>query len=134
MKQLIFLLASFVLAIQLQGQDQQRDQDRIREHDHLTYRAGVVYQVRDHVETCLQSRVRLQDGTEVDPDGTVRKRDRERKRLKDGECMRLNGKRYQNHQRFLERFNGHSQVKKQQQLRPVERNQNHTKHHRSRRQ
>jgi len=71
MKQLIFLLASFVLAIQLQGQDQQRDQDRIREHDHLTYRAGVVYQVRDHVETCLQSRVRLQDGTEVDPEGQL---------------------------------------------------------------
>jgi ribosome-associated protein YbcJ (S4-like RNA binding protein) len=111
MKRIIFFMGIMISGLHLLAQDQSRDQDRIKERDHLTFRDGAVYQVRDNVETRLQSRLILQDGTEVDPDGTVRKRDRKRKQLKNGECISMNGKRYQNHQRFLERFNGHSQVR-----------------------
>jgi hypothetical protein len=115
MKRIIFFMGIMISGLHLLAQDQSRDQDRIKERDHLTFRDGAVYQVR-----------------EVDPDGTVRKRDRKRKQLKNGECISMNGKRYQNHQRFLERFNGHSQVKNQQQYRSIERDQSRAQQRRSR--
>lgn len=57
---------------------------------------GQVYQVRNQEQNRLQNEMALGNGTRINPDGTYRTRDQKQLRLQDGECLNLDGQKYQN--------------------------------------
>jgi preprotein translocase subunit SecD len=44
----------------------------------------------------LKSQINLADGSTVNPDGTYQTRDRKQLKLHDGECLNLDGQKFQN--------------------------------------
>jgi hypothetical protein len=65
---------------------------------------GQMYRIQNQERTQLQQQLALQDGSVVLPDGSVKKQDRERLRLKDGECLDMEGNRYENQERWQEKM------------------------------
>jgi hypothetical protein len=59
---------------------------------------GDVLQIRDRDQIRLQDKIILTDGTTVNPDGTSRKKDR--LRLRNGECLDMNGVKYSNEYQY----------------------------------
>ncbi|MEQ8421099.1 MAG: DUF6799 domain-containing protein, partial [Arenibacter algicola] len=86
MKRIIFTMVFIAFgSIMLNAQDQ--DQLRDRDQDRLMYVDGEVLQIRDRDQIRLQDPLTLNDGTVVNPDGSYITRDKDRLRLKDGECL-----------------------------------------------
>jgi len=118
----VFLLAAFIVlgtnALTAQDQDkiQDRDQDRLMMVD------GDVLQIRDRDQIRLQEPITLEDGTIVNPDGSYITRDRDRLRLKDGECLDNNGVKYRNEYQY--RYKVEQENKGLNQTTIQERNQN----------
>jgi hypothetical protein len=56
---------------------------------------GDVLQIRDRDQIRLQDKIILTNGTTVNPDGTFEKGG-DRLRLRDGECLDMNGVKYSN--------------------------------------
>jgi len=75
-----------------QAQIQNRNQNRV----HYVFMDGEMLQVRNQLQERLQTSMTLNNGTVVNPDGTYQARDRKQLRLKDGECLNMDGKLYQN--------------------------------------
>lgn len=118
----VFLLAAFIVlgtnALTAQDQDkiQDRDQDRLMMVD------GDVLQIRDRDQIRLQEPITLEDGTIVNPDGSYITGDRDRLRLKDGECLDNNGVKYRNEYQY--RYKVEQENKGLSQTTIQERNQN----------
>lgn len=84
------------------AQGQQRD--RLRIHDHYMVRDGKVLQMRDGQGAAITSPQTLNNGTTVNPDGTVQMRGGKQLRLRDGECLDMDGNRYTSQDRMQRRF------------------------------
>ena len=121
MKKLFFVLLSIILITgtslaQEQDQDQDRDMNQDKEQDqkrdmtqdqikdHLILRDGKMYQVKNGEEIALQNQLRLNNGTVVNPDGTYEFKNKNRKQLRDGECLDMEGKQYRNREQFEHRM------------------------------
>lgn len=115
MKKYLLLAVSLVLAGAVSfAQDQTRDRDRIQDptqdkiqkrdrihtEDHLYYKDGKLYQVKNGVRTELKEQVQLRNGTLVNPDGTCQLREQQRWQLRDGQCLDMQGNHYKNQNRF----------------------------------
>jgi Domain of unknown function (DUF6799) len=94
------------------GQDQDRTmnqdkdiqkiqkRDRIHQEDHLIMEDGRLYQYRAGVKTQVKDRVRLNNGTTVNPDGTCQLKNKEQSTMKNGQCLDMAGNKYQNRNKF----------------------------------
>jgi adhesin HecA-like repeat protein len=78
------------------GLDQVQIQNRNQNRIHYVLMDGDMLQVRNQLQERLQTSMTLNNGTVVNPDGTYQARDRKQLRLKDGECLNMDGKLYQN--------------------------------------
>ncbi|MBK8088499.1 MAG: hypothetical protein IPK31_11405 [Chitinophagaceae bacterium] len=110
MKKMFFILASALLIAgagvaqdQIQQKDKLQKRDRIHQEDHLMLKDGKLYQVKQGVQSQVQAQVTLQNGTVCNPDGTYQLKDRNQLRLRDGECLDMEGNRYMNQNRFNNR-------------------------------
>jgi len=83
-----------------QDKTQLKKQDRIYQEDHLKMEAGKLYQVREGIKTQVQSQIRLQNGTVINPDGSYQFRDQDRMQLKNGQCFDMAGNKYRNENKF----------------------------------
>lgn len=101
------------------AQDQQRD--RLRIHDHLMVRDGKMLQVRDGQEAAVTSPLILNNGATVNPDGTVRMRNGKQLRLRDGECLDMDGNRYASQERMQRRFERQDKIQQRQEARNTNR-------------
>ncbi len=93
------------------AQIQNRNQNRI----HYVFMEGEILQIRNQSQERLQTSMTLNNGTIVNPDGTYQDRDRKQLRLKDGECLNMDGKLYQNqiqHRKMLIQKNKKMPLKK----------------------
>ena len=99
---------------------QERDRDRIQDHDQTKILAlnGTLLQVRDHAELRLQDRQTLSDGTVIQPNGRYTAPNGKRYRLAEGECLDGDGALYRNEYQYrhkIEQENtGLSQAQMQQ--------------------
>jgi len=75
-----------------QAQIQERNQNRV----HYVLVEGEVMQVRTQSQNRLQQQINLENGTLVNPDGTYQAKDRKQIRLKDGECLTMDGQMFKN--------------------------------------
>lgn len=71
--------------------------------EHLVYQNGQMYRFRNNEQEQVQEQVRLGNGIVVNPDGTYQNRNGKQLRLRDGECLDMEGKKYMSQQRFRER-------------------------------
>lgn len=97
---LLFLAGTTVIA---QDQDQIRLKDRIHQEDHLMLKDGSCLLVQDGVPSAIQSQMRLNNGTIVNPDGSYQLQNQQRYQLKNGEYMDMDGNRYLNQNKFNNR-------------------------------
>ncbi|WP_445955551.1 DUF6799 domain-containing protein [Yeosuana sp.] len=101
MKKMLYLivlvaLGTTTITAQDQNQDKDQDQDQVR----LMLVDGDVLQIRDRDQIRLKDKVTLTDGTVINPDGSYLTRDRAQLRLKDGECLDMNGIKYNNEYQY----------------------------------
>lgn len=88
---------------QTQKKDKVQKKDRIHQEDHLQFENGTLYQVKAGVRTQLQTQLMLKDGTQCNPDGTCLLKNKTQLRLRNGECLDMEGNRYMNQNRFNKR-------------------------------
>lgn len=111
MKKLVILFGSlFLMMFVVKAQDttRQKDQlktqiqkrDRIHQEEHLQFLDGKLYRYQNGVRTQVQSQVQLQNGGYINPDGSYQLKNQERMQLHSGECLDLDGNRYQNQKMF----------------------------------
>jgi hypothetical protein len=94
MKKLLTATIMLLAVSFLQAQEQTQDQDRNKE----------VFWVKDQKRTRLQKELRLKDGTVVQPDGAFRDKKGDRLRLREGECLDMDGNWFANHEKMMERM------------------------------
>ncbi|WMN06741.1 DUF6799 domain-containing protein [Marivirga arenosa] len=119
---LVFISMLFLIGTAF-AQDQDRDRNQDRVHDHYTLKDGKMYQFKNGEQLMLQNQVRLENGTVINPNGTYQLQNREMKQLRDGECLDMLGKKYRNREHF------EKQIKRQRErdMRVKERNKNQEK-------
>jgi len=105
MKKMFFMLVSLLIVTgtAVMAQDQTRKQDRIHQEDHLRLQDGSCYLVKEGVQTKLQTQLKLNNGTLVNPDGSYQLQNQQRYQLRDGECLDMDGNRYMNQNKFNKR-------------------------------
>lgn len=106
MKKLVFLLLALITvtgAVFAQDQQRDKDRDRLRIREHILLKDGIAYKVQDQIQTRLQTQLVLQNGTTVNPDGTCQLQNGKRLRLKDGQCLDMNGNKYRSQDRLREK-------------------------------
>lgn len=75
-----------------QAQVQERNQNRV----HYMLVDGEVLQIRNQSQNRLQQQLNLANGGSINPDGSYQTKDRLQFRLKDGECLNMNGQLFKN--------------------------------------
>ena len=114
MKKIVILLALiFFTTLVTNAQDtiRQRDQtktkiqkrDRIHQEEHLQFMDGKLYRYQNGVRSQVQSQVQLKNGGSINPDGSYQLKNQERMQLRNGECLDMEGNRYQNQKMFNQR-------------------------------
>lgn len=105
MKKMLFMLVSFFLiaGTAVTAQDQIQKKDRIHQEDHLRLQDGSCMLVKDGVPTKLQTQLKLNNGTVVNPDGSYQLQNQQKYQLRDGECLDMSGNRYLNQNKFNKR-------------------------------
>ena len=109
MKKLLTATIMLLAVSFLQGQDQTQDKDRttIQDgkhlHAYLHLENQKVYLIRDKQKTRLQKQLKLKDGTVVQPDGAFKNQKGDRLRLREGECIDMDGNWFANHEKMMER-------------------------------
>lgn len=78
------------------GLSQEQMRERNENRTQFVAMDGQIYQVRNQEQNRLQNEMALNNGTRVNPDGTFQTRDQKQLRLQDGECLNLDGQKYQN--------------------------------------
>ena len=123
MKKLLLVLFSLITVMGTTfAQDQQRDRDRDKGQDrdrlklreHVLLEDGILYQVQDQKRTRLQTRLNLNNGGVVNPDGSYQMRNGQARQLRNGECLDMDGVKYRNQDRLRERFE--SKARKQERI------------------
>ncbi|MGV3528357.1 MAG: DUF6799 domain-containing protein [Flavisolibacter sp.] len=114
MKKFLFMLTSLLFMIvvanaqdTLRDRDQTKKQapirDRIHQEDHLMLLDGKLYLVEDGDRTLVQSQLKLRNGGVANPDGSYQLQNQDRMQLRNGECLDMDGNRYQSQQRYNQR-------------------------------
>ncbi len=120
----LFLLVAFVVIGSSPLLAQERDQDRIQDQDRtkLVMIDGAMLEVRERAQIRLQDKQTLNDGTVVSPNGSFLTKNGNRLRLKDGECLDMDGIKYRNEYQYRYKIQQENKGLTQPQIQ--ERNQN----------
>ncbi|RKS53922.1 hypothetical protein BC962_2189 [Gillisia mitskevichiae] len=78
------------------GLSQEQIRERNEKRTQFVAMDGQIFQIRNQEQNRLQNEMALGNGTRINPDGTYQTRDQKQLRLKDGECLNLDGQKYQN--------------------------------------
>ena len=105
-------LAAIIFSAPAQNEIQNRDQVRLGEH--LMLQNGEMYRVQDQQRTRLQETLTLQNGTKVSPDGTCRLGTGKSFKLRDGQCLDMQGTRYKSQEALQQRTQMRSQAMAQE--------------------
>lgn len=112
MKHTIWIVATlFLFLYEVTAQDTSRQQvqtslqrrARIHQEEHLLFQEGKLYRMQQGVRTQVKEAVRLKNGGVVNPDGLYQLKDQQRQQLRNGECIDMNGNRYQSQRMFNQR-------------------------------
>jgi hypothetical protein len=112
MKHTIWIVVTlFLFLYEVAAQDTSRQQvqtslqrrARIHQEEHLLFQDGKLYRMQQGVRTQVQEAARLKNGGVVNPDGSYQLKDQQRQQLRNGECIDLNGNRYQSQRMFNQR-------------------------------
>jgi hypothetical protein len=89
-----------------QDQDKVREQDRekVQEPEHLMMMDGEMYQVGVNKQEKVKEPLKLHNGMMINPDGSLMMKDQKMERMKNGECMDMEGNRYESKERFHEKM------------------------------
>lgn len=87
---------------QFRTQAQQRLQAMAEPH--FFYQNGAVYRNQNQMQSQIRETWKLQDGTVVNPDGTLQLNNGTKSKMRNGEFLDWEGKRYENRDRFRERM------------------------------
>lgn len=122
MKKLLILLALLVFNPVVDAQDQNKDQDR--DQTRLMMVDGDLLQIKDRDQVKLQDKITLNEGTVLTPTGRYVTREGKKLRLRDGECLDMDGVKY--HSEYQYRFKVRQENKGLSPEQMRERNQNRT--------
>lgn len=103
-KGLFMILAVFMTAGILQAQEKQQIQKQDSTQEYFICRNGQMFQVKDEQWIPLQGQCRLNNGAAVNPDGTYQLRNGKSLRLRDGQCVNFDGKRFRSETQCLRRM------------------------------
>lgn len=105
MKKMFFMLVSLFLVTGavVTAQDQIQKKDRIHQEDHLRMQDGSCLLVKDGVPTKLQTQLKLNNGSVVNPDGSYQLQNQKKYQLRNGECLDMNCNRYLNQNQYNKR-------------------------------
>lgn len=93
----LFIVAGTIMA---QDQDRQQDREQIHQEEHFMLKDGQMMQFKEGEQAPLQNSFTLRNGTIVNPDGSYQLRNGRQLRLRDGECLAMDGKKYRSEERF----------------------------------
>ena len=99
-KSILFLVLMAFGITTLNSQERDRDQDTYHDQDRFILVDGDILQIRDRDQIRLKDALTLNDGTTMKPNGTYQTRDRKQWRLKDGECLDMDGIKYRNEYQY----------------------------------
>lgn len=122
MKNLLILLALLVYNPVMNAQDQIKDQDR--DQTRLMMVDGDLLQIRDRDQVKLKDKITLNDGTVLNSNGSYVTREGKKLRLKEGECLDMDGVKYNNEYQYRFKVMQENKGLSEEQIR--ERNQNRT--------
>lgn len=91
-------------------------QDRDRLRDHLYYENGTVFQVTDQDRVRLQERIVLDDGTVVEPDGSYQTSSGKQLRMRDRQCLDMEGNMYRSEKQFRKQVASRLQAGQQEHI------------------
>jgi hypothetical protein len=101
MKKKVLVIVFIVFGIAMtNAQDRDQDQDRDRIQDRFMLVDGDVLQIRDRDQIRLNDEYVLSDATIVNPNGIFQTKDWKQLRLKDGECLDMDGIKYRNEYQY----------------------------------
>lgn len=101
MKKKVLVIVFIVFGIaMINAQDKDQDQDRDRIQDRFILVDGDVLQIRDRDQIRLHDHIVLSDETTVKPNGVYLTKDQKQYRLRDGECMDMDGIKYRNEYQY----------------------------------
>ena len=101
MKKIMFLFVLLTLGWgSMNAQDRDQDQLRDRDQDRLMMVDGDLLRIRDRDQVRLNDELLLADGTVVQPNGAYTNPDGKRLRLRDGECLDMDGIHYRNEYQY----------------------------------
>lgn len=106
MKKLVIVLISFIIMAGTgYAQDQVKNQNNEKNHNHFIFKEGKMMQIMEGEQTMLQTQLRLENGTIVNTDGSYNYKNKKMKQLREGECLDMEGIRYRNQEHFENRMN-----------------------------
>jgi hypothetical protein len=91
-------------ASQQEFRQQMQSREQALAQEHLMFQSGQMFRVQNQQKIQLMERLTLQNGTVVNPNGSVQLKDRKQLQLKDGECLDMDGKRYETQDRFRDKM------------------------------
>lgn len=78
------------------GLSQQQMRERNENRIHYIAMDGNVFRIRNMEQNRIENQLSLNNGMKINPDGTYQDRNKNQLRLRDGECLSLDGMKYQN--------------------------------------
>jgi len=109
----MLIIVSVLMVFSLQAQDRDQDRDHVRLRDYLVCKDGTVLQIRDRDQTRLQDKITLDDGTVVNADGSYIAVNGDRLHLRNGECMDMDGNKYNSVEQFQKNIQARTQAMNQ---------------------
>ena len=89
----IIMLTGTIVA-QSQQEEQKMQQNAVTKNEHLIMKDGKMMHNMDGKEMQMQSDMTLKNGSMIKPDGSYQLKNGKQLRLRDGQCMNMNGRKY----------------------------------------
>ena len=110
MKRITMLaIVIFLAVINISAQEKERSQNQDRIQEHILMENGNLYRVMNQERIQLRDQFQLNNGGIINADGTYQLQNKNTRRLKDGQCLDMEGNRYRNQ----DHFNRHVQARTQ---------------------
>lgn len=111
MKKLLFvpmslLMLTGTIVAQSQQTEQKIQQNAVVKNEHMVMKDGKMFHNMDGKEMQMQNNMTLKNGMMVNPDGSYQLKNGKQLRLRDGQCMDMNGRKYNSQGMFQRKMQG----------------------------
>lgn len=118
MKKLLFVSMSLIMLTgsilaQSQQAEQKIQQNVVGKNDHFLMEDGKMLHMIDGKGMQMQNNMTLKNGTMINPDGSYHLKNGKQLRLRDGQCMDMNGSKYRSERMLLRNPQGKQGMKMQ---------------------